>query len=182
MYKATLLSFMIPLDGIWTNKWKSAPHVGASLHCYFLILSWTDSVCLVFSCFYICCPEQRGGVNKERYWTALFGITSSSVSLIRKSCPFILWGGGGIRPPWVNTSLFCFLSSCWELKVARSEKRKLFCSSVRSRTNPPRPPETQLLPVFPVPPHPLLLLLHLQPLYTDKSICAACSQSPCSLF
>lgn len=44
-----------------------------------------------------------------------------------QNCPFIL-RGGWIRPPWVNSSLFSFLSTCWEQSVAQREKRKPFCA------------------------------------------------------
>ena len=64
------------------------------------------------------------------------------------------------------------------LWVSRQKFPVLFFFPLPVLSDPTRPPGTQL-PVFPVPPHPLLLL-HLFPLlihFTDESICPGCPGS-----
>lgn len=182
MFQILLYSLSFLYDSSWWLKINISPNscCTSARHRCFLT---TDNTLLGFSFFQVCCAEQRRGVNKERLRTTIgpplfgvggkAGITSSAMCLIRTELPILPWGGR-IRPPWVNTSLFCFLSR-------KKEAFQFFFSTpsccVRSQTDPPRPPETQL-PVFPIPPHPLLLLLHLQSLHRQVDPCWRLTNPP----
>lgn len=103
-----------------------------------------------------------------------------------QNCPFIL-RGGWIRPPWVNSSLFSFLSTCWEQSVPQREKRKPFCAFFFFQIPFPVLSDHRQIHLNPKRHNYLSFLFHLTPcssststsslLFTGKSACPSCPAS-----